>query len=159
MSEKVFEETGFFNIYNPTVEIKESINERAPLGPDPTNETDESVALRSKSLYRFSLPLLAGRTIMLPEYVNHLKDHHIIKRALKEQEDEEMNSGGGGGSIFDDFFGMGPKKETKKETTKKKAIDIDENLMIETISNFYCHQGYSILSLVLSFEHKETKFS
>jgi len=36
------------------------------------------------TLYPFEHPLLAGRTIMLPEYVKHLREHHIIKRALKE---------------------------------------------------------------------------
>jgi hypothetical protein len=30
------------------------------------------MALKSKTLYKFELPLLAGRTIMLPEYVKHL---------------------------------------------------------------------------------------
>lgn len=31
--------------------------------------------------------------------------------------------------------------------------------MIETISDFYCHQGYGILSLALAFEHPNTKFT
>lgn len=151
----MFEETGFFNIYLDTVEIrlKSSVNERAPLGPDP-NETEESIALKSKTLFNFELPLLAGRTIMLPEYVKHLRDHHIIKRALKDQEEEEMMNSGGG-SIFDDFLGFGKKTEAKKETKQKKGIEIDESLMIETISDFYCHQGYAILSLVLAYEHKQ----
>lgn len=76
---------------------------------------------------------------MLPEYVKHLWDHHIIKWALKEQEDEEMMSSGGGGSIFDDFLGFGSSVKEKKEAKPKKTIEIDENLMIETISDFYCH--------------------
>lgn len=48
-----------------------------------------------------------------------------------------MNSGGG--SIFDDFLGFGAKKEEEKKKEPKKTIDIDENLMIETISDVYCH--------------------
>lgn len=64
-----------------TLEITNSVNERAPLGPEQTEEND---LLKQKTLYQFDLPLLAGRTIMLPEYVKHLKDHHIIKWALKE---------------------------------------------------------------------------
>lgn len=63
-----------------------------------------------------------------------------------------MNSGGG--SIFDNFMGFGGQKESTKEKKPKKTIDIDENLMIETISDFYCHQGYAILSLTLAFEHQ-----
>lgn len=70
-----------------------------------------------------------------------------------------MMSSGGGGSIFDDFLGFGKKETEKKESKVKKGIEIDENLMIETISDFYCHQGYAILSLVLSFEHKQVKFT
>lgn len=31
--------------------------------------------------------------------------------------------------------------------------------MIETISDFYCNQGYAILSLVLAYERKDTSFS
>jgi len=34
MSSKVFQETGFFNVYVKTLEISTSINERAPLGPE-----------------------------------------------------------------------------------------------------------------------------
>ena len=49
-----------------------------------------------------------------------------------------MNSGGG--SIFDDFLGFGAKKEeSKNKKEPKKTIEVDENLMIETISDVYCH--------------------
>ncbi len=34
MSSKVFQETGFFNVFVKTLEISTSINERAPLGPE-----------------------------------------------------------------------------------------------------------------------------
>jgi len=50
-----------------------------------------------------------------------------------------MMGSGGGGSIFDDFLGFGQKTEEKKSTKPKISIDIDENLMIETISDTYCH--------------------
>jgi len=50
-----------------------------------------------------------------------------------------FGGGGGGGSIFDDFLGFGSKKEEPKEKKASLKIDVDENLMIETISDVYCH--------------------
>lgn len=102
----------------------------------------------------FAYPIISGRNVFVLDFINHLMDHHIIKRELKKA---EMDDDDEGGSIFDDFFGGGApkKKEEKKQEVKK--IEVDKEQLLSIISDYYSDKGYVLLGLILAYENKDVK--
>ena len=95
---------------------------------------------------------------MLPNFVTFMKNHHLVKRILKDQESDDEDDFGGG-SIFDNFGGPAMKTEEKKESKEKVEINVDYGIMISQISDIYCNKGFAALSLILAQENKEEKFT
>ena len=67
MRSRVMDDQPQFNIYTAD-----------DVGID-TRKKDESPKDPLNSYYPSQYPVLAGRTMMLPEFIEFLKDHHIIK--------------------------------------------------------------------------------
>ena len=107
----------------------------------------------------FEYPIISGRNVFVLDYINHLMDHHIIKRELRQAEQNNYDDSDEG-DIFDDFFGGGgaKKKEEKKQESTKK-IDVDKEMLLSIISDYYAEKGYVLLGLVLAYENKEVKMT
>lgn len=107
----------------------------------------------------FEYPIISGRNVFVLDYINHLLDHHIIKRELRQAELNNYDDSDEG-DIFDDFFGGGgaKKKEEKKQATTK-TIDVDKEMLLSIISDYYAEKGYVLLGLILAYENKDVNMT
>lgn len=108
----------------------------------------------------FEYPVISGRNVFVLDFINHLLDHTIIKRELRNAQIESSSDEEEGGSIFDDIFGGGPpKKKEEKKVVKVCKIEVDKELLLSIISDYYSNKGFALLGLVLAYENKDIKMS
>ena len=93
------------------------------------------------------------------DYLNHLMNHHIIKREMKKAQFQESSSEEEDGDIFDDFFGGGGASKQKEEKKKEeiKTVQVDKESLLSIISDSYADTGYGILGLVPAYENKDVQ--
>jgi hypothetical protein len=140
----------FRHLISPVVEV------------DPTIST-QSVAHSSRNvaetkpdtsfMFMFDYPIISGRNAFVLDFANQLLDHHLIKRELQKAQyaqDDSSSEEEEGGSIFDDFFGGGPSKQdqNKKEKHVSKRIEIDKQMLLSVVSDYYTDKGFVLLGLI-----------
>lgn len=105
----------------------------------------------------FEYPIISGRNAFVLDFIEHLMDHHIVKRAIRDAGmDEDSDESGDGGDIFDDFFGQSAtKKKEEKKTKENHTIDVNKETLLSIISDYYSDKGFVLLGLVLAYENKD----
>lgn len=105
---------------------------------------------------QFQYPIISGRNVFVLEFIHQLMEHHLIKRELQKAKLQEDMDDDDGGDIFDDFFGgSAPKKKEEKKEEKIPTIEVDKEMLLSIINDYYCDKGYVLLGLVLAYENRD----
>jgi hypothetical protein len=120
--------------------------------------TNSNTSISSKQTFEY--PIISGRNVFVLDFIEHLMNHHIVKRELKNIEMNNDMDEEEGGSIFDDFFGQAQtKKKEEKKTEDVKTINVNKEMLLGIISDYYSEKGYVLLGLLLAYENKDIKMN
>ena len=111
----------------------------------------------SKQLFKY--PIISGRNSFVIDFIKQLLNNPIIKKETNKFEFDNSSSDDENGSIFDMFSDSKSKNKNQIKSQDIKKIEVDQNMLLSIISDYYSDKGFVFLSLILAYENKDIKMS
>lgn len=98
--------------------------------------------------------------LCLISFVSFLITSLLRENLNKIQEENSSSSDEEGGSIFDSIMSTPyNSKKNKSPTEKVSKIEVDKEMLLNIISDYYSNKGFVFLALVLAYENKDIMVS